>query len=630
MYIAPEQVRESLRHLQWVHPFYGIAFLSFKRIGLPVGVRDYVVVSRCVDEVMQRHFKPSAEFSGYYQPFSSSDPNDRWVSPRYASTSLQRIIADTFGDAFLHEKGSQDWGWKTDYVERLKERLNGELIPAFHLGVWLFRDLEWGPNPDPDDVVLQFLETYGITTEEAAALFDMTAAPVGEFWVRDVPTSEAELLDMIGPPPGTKPARGALLHALSFAEVGPSRGLTYEPSDRLNVITGNNSLGKTFLLDLIWWALTGTWAGLTAEPQRLAHSSPKIRTVLRTGSSRLHETTYSYSRHLEWTSRSKSEVRGGLVVYARYDGSFAIWDASRVELLKTENNEAPEWVFLTRENVWNGLSVSTRQRSVSVCNGLMNDWLLWQTGGSRFADTFETFCFALSALSPDLHDQPLAPGEPTRIGIDTRELPTLRMPYGEVPLIHASAGVKRIVALAYMLVWTWHEHLRASALIGQKPQRRLVIIIDEIEAHLHPLWQRLIVRSLMEVVRLLSNEVDAQLHIATHSPLVLASVEPFFEPERDGLHHLRLAGSDVRMEGLPFVKRGTADLWLMSDAFGLEQARSSEAEQAIEDATALQLEDEPSPSQVREVNQRLVRLLAHDDEFWPMWRYFAKIKGDIK
>ena len=39
-----------------------------------------------------------------------------------------------------------------------------------------------------------------------------------------------------------------------------------EPSRRLNLITGDNGLGKSFLLDIAWWTLTRTWAGHPARP----------------------------------------------------------------------------------------------------------------------------------------------------------------------------------------------------------------------------------------------------------------------------------------------------------------------------------------------------------------------------
>jgi hypothetical protein len=59
----------------------------------------------------------------------------------------------------------------------------------------------------------------------------------------------------------------------------------------------------------------------------------------------------------------------------------------------------------------------------------------------------------------------------------------------------------------------------------------------------------------------------------------------------------------------------------------LGQARSLPAEQAIEEAKALQLAEVVSADRVREVNSRLISLLAADDDFWPRWRYFAEQQG---
>jgi len=201
------------------------------------------------------------------------------------------------------------------------------------------------------------------------------------------------------------------------------------------------------------------------------------------------------------------------------------------------------------------------------------------------------------------------------------------MPYEDVPLPYASAAVQRIVALAYALVWAWQEHCVSSSIIRKDPQRHLVLIVDEVEAHLHPMWQRLIVPAIMKVAAGLSSAVKPQLHVATHSPMVLASAETVFDDRCDELHHLKLEDGNVILEELPFIKRGRADLWLVSDAFGLGQARSLPAERAIEDAKALQLASEPSPKEVDEVNARLVSVLAPDDEFWPRWRYFFQQRG---
>jgi hypothetical protein len=107
----------------------------------------------------------------------------------------------------------------------------------------------------------------------------------------------------------------------------------------------------------------------------------------------------------------------------------------------------------------------------------------------------------------------------------------------------------------------------------------------------------------------------------------MASAETVFDERRDDLHHLRLVDQNVLLEELPFQKRGRADLWLISDVFGLAQARSLPAENAIEDAKSIQLLDAPDSDKVLEIHNRLVRHLASDDEFWPRWTFFAKQHG---
>ncbi len=96
---------------------------------------------------------------------------------------------------------------------------------------------------------------------------------------------------------------------------------------------------------------------------------------------------------------------------------------------------------------------------------------------------------------------------------------------------------------------------------------------------------------------------------------------------RDDFHHLRLADREVVLEELPFFKRGSADFWLMSEAFGLDLPRSLEAERAIKDALNLQLASQIPSQQVKDVDARLKQYLGETDEFWPRWSYFAEQHG---
>ena len=50
-----------------------------------------------------------------------------------------------------------------------------------------------------------------------------------------------------------------MLEFLKLDNVGPASNMELEFAPRMNLLTGDNGLGKSFLLDVAWWALTGRW-----------------------------------------------------------------------------------------------------------------------------------------------------------------------------------------------------------------------------------------------------------------------------------------------------------------------------------------------------------------------------------
>ena len=74
---------------------------------------------------------------------------------------------------------------------------------------------------------------------------------------------------------------------------------------------------------------------------------------------------------------------------------------------------------------------------------------------------------------------------------------------------------------------------------------------------------------------------------------------------------------------MPWAKQGDVLNWLVSPVFGLHQARSIEAERAIEAAEAFmrkEFEQLPDGLQTKEqIHEALLRLLPGADVFWPRW-----------
>jgi len=180
-----------------------------------------------------------------------------------------------------------------------------------------------------------------------------------------------------------------------------------------------------------------------------------------------------------------------------------------------------------------------------------------------------------------------------------------------------------------MLLWAWKEHAIAAKNLGETRTRQVTLLIDEIESHLHPRWQRTILQSILNLAKLQHATAEIQLIAATHSPLVLASAEPLFNDETDAWFDLDL---QIETENRPtakltrreFIRRGEISNWLTSEAFDLKSARSLPAELAIEAAKDLLRSANPTRQKVSQVDKLLREASLPDiDPFWVRWGAFV-------
>jgi hypothetical protein len=390
-----------------------------------------------------------------------------------------------------------------------------------------------------------------------------------------------------------------VLESLHLTNVGPAPEMSLELAPRLNLITGDNGLGKSFLLDVAWWVLTGTWPatwpGHGAVPSRTSKTVPSIAWSERRGERRMAvQAPFDFGSQT-WSPAYKSAEdaeKPCLVVFVRVDGGFSIWDPLRkgepYRLPYGESAWGQSSAFqFSATDVWDGLTLQGPHER-PVCEGFWRDVVMWQLDPD--AQAFHTLSRVVQILSSEERVTLTRKRAPVVVG-ESRESPLLQTPYGQVPVVHASAAFKRVLGLAYMLVWTWREHAKAAQLHRVAPARELVILVDEIEAHLHPKWQRSILPALLEVGQTIHADLRSQIVATTHSPLVLASMEPHFDAERDAWFDLDIVdrgakkAGRVQLEKRPFVRHGDAGRWLTSEAFDLaSEGRSIPAEHAIEKA----------------------------------------------
>ena len=94
--------------------------------------------------------------------------------------------------------------------------------------------------------------------------------------------------------------------------------------------------------------------------------------------------------------------------------------------------------------------------------------------------------------------------------------PRFQTPDGDVPLNVLSQGTQSIIQwLAYFLIG-YAEYYKFPVSLKDKPG---ILIVDEIDAHLHPSWQRRIIPTLTQ------HFPNLQIFCSTHSPLMLAGLK---------------------------------------------------------------------------------------------------------
>jgi len=135
----------------------------------------------------------------------------------------------------------------------------------------------------------------------------------------------------------------------------------------------------------------------------------------------------------------------------------------------------------------------------------------------------------------------------------------------QVPTISLSDGFRSVIALSGDLIW---RLLQAFPDLDDPTQASGVVLIDELDIHLHPEWQRKIAGWLREVFP------NLQFIVATHSPFVAIGAG-------EGALTLRLEVAEtggIRITESPDLSTYDVDRALRSPAFGLKTTFSPQTE----------------------------------------------------
>jgi predicted ATP-binding protein involved in virulence len=164
-----------------------------------------------------------------------------------------------------------------------------------------------------------------------------------------------------------------------------------------------------------------------------------------------------------------------------------------------------------------------------------------------------------------------------------------------VMTLSLSDGYRSILALAGDLIWRLIEAFPESK---DPLKEEGIVLIDELDIHLHPTWQRVIPSWLQSVFP------NIQFIVATHSPLIAAGAG------KDAVTYrvFKAENGNTAVEKIENVAFQDVDSILQSRAFGLISTYSPDAEIAM--AAYLQLKNKPNRNTQEETKLKELQPLA--------------------
>lgn len=319
--------------------------------------------------------------------------------------------------------------------------------------------------------------------------------------------------------------------------------ITFEPG--FNLIKGVNGRGKTSVLEAIAVGLGGFVAGLEGVATR-HFSKDEIRRVYTTvgdGSynKKIIVPTEVYleadvdGESYEWL-RGRKDIKTSRSTIQPRD------ICQKAELMANEENkELPVLVYLGAGRVWSQRrekveNIFRKQyfRTVGYTDALhdaSNIKLLlnWCVKMEQVAWQKEKKIAEYEAVKKAVSDfmQYMEPGAACRVFYDKQQEELMYERGNEVlPVMSLSAGYQS-------LVWMVFDIAYRMAVLNPFMKERIVmtsgiVLIDEIDMHLHPKWQWNIINALQKVFP------NVQFIAATHSPILFASAKDVWLIDVDG------------------------------------------------------------------------------------------------
>lgn len=376
------------------------------------------------------------------------------------------------------------------------------------------------------------------------------------------------------------------IHTLKLERFRGAQCLPLELHEKLNVLVGMNGAGKSSILDataimLSWLVNRIKHAGASGRPVtetdiKNGESSANLEITLNEGGSYLSwniaKVRKGYSRKdavsvlisaSEAAKKMQSDITQGagkvnLPLFAYYPVNRAVLDIP----LRIRERHSFDLLSAYDESLTSGANFRTFFEWFREREDFENENRKYadqhiKPEGYQFPDPqLEAVRKALGQFMPDFGNLTVR-RNPLRMEVEKNgeKLTVNQLSDGEKCLMAMVGDMARRIAIT--------NPLRSNPLEGEG-----IILIDEIDLHLHPIWQRMVIPKLTEVF------TNCQFLISTHSPHVITHVQP------ENLFLLKMSG-----EGLtslrPVESYGKTVERVLEDLMGLETTRPTDVKNAL-------------------------------------------------
>ncbi len=193
--------------------------------------------------------------------FSHSAHRVGWVSGYRQSIPHQgsqktRTQGD-LADAFPHDRGHRSFGVGRLNTSKCFAQSSIGIVPnASQLFGLRSGIIETGLGQQTPPVRLSCghsLKSFLLSKQELESLFQTSVPDIVHPFLTPQQFDDSAITRRLQPALMPPRRRAGTLSVLSLHEVGPAHELEFSPAERLSIITGDNGLGKTFLLECAWW-----------------------------------------------------------------------------------------------------------------------------------------------------------------------------------------------------------------------------------------------------------------------------------------------------------------------------------------------------------------------------------------